>query len=222
MVQAKQTLGKLLQHTNEIWYRGNLPNSTGDYFIKPLPIYINQFLSLQSENLKSSHLIDNPVLIKEFGAKNSEEFTFWAWRSCGIACVKMILGEYSPKFMQLINEGKSLGGYVTHDENGKFIDRGWYHSALAELLIQHGHCAQIKKWQSLESVAFSITRNNKIIASVTTYTGHLILLTGVKLEIGKVMGIYAHDPGLGRYKENIFIPEKDFRKIFTGRTICCN
>jgi len=67
----------------------------------------------------------------------------WQNRSCGIACVAMLLGYYnlediSP--MKLINEGVSIGGYCSH---------GWFHESLVRLLRNHGINAYAQEFRSV-------------------------------------------------------------------------
>lgn len=219
-----------------------LPRYSGTYLISPKPKYISQFVSIYPSSINLKTPLKNKKDITKFGAKNSKEFSFWAWRDCGIACIKMILEtkkEAKDKtIMDLTNEGVKLNGYVLH-ENGVFIDKGWFHNGLVALLNKYNVSAKMKKWQSIESIAKDILENRMLIISVivpgrnsikedgsfapkpkATFGGHLLLGIGVKMNGKKIEGIYVHDPrGLPKYQANTYIPKRVFNTIFTGRTI---
>lgn len=148
---------------------------------------------------------------------------------------------FSKSIMNLTNEGVRLGGYILYD-NGKFVDKGWFHQSLVSLLKQNGVFAKTRRWQSIDSVAKDILENKMIILSVSVpgrcfivedgsfgqkepnkTGGHLVLATGIKMNGKSIEGLYIHDPrGLDKYQENTFIPKNIFNKIFTGRTIVTN
>lgn len=223
------------------YYRLQLRNFTGTYFIKPKPRYISQFVGIYRQSIKLGDALKNRKHIASFGAKDSQEFSFWAWRDCGIACVKMILDSKvgsNKTMMQLTNEGISLGGYILYEE-GEFVDKGWFHASLVKLLQKNGVRAKSKKWQSLNSVAADLSHNKCVMLSVTiagrssilpdgsflpqekaTSMGHLLLATGLKMSGTEIEGFFVHDPrGLQNYQNDCWIPAATFTKIFSGRTI---
>ncbi len=226
----------------QIKHKLQLQQYSGSYFISPKPLYISQFIGIYPTSITTDAPLTNKQHMKEFGAKDSEEFTLWAWRDCGIVCVKMILsakGKAKDKtLMDLTNEGLALKGYILYD-NGKFVDRGWFHNSLVALLKKYDVNAKMKKWQTIESVAKDILGNKLVILSVSvpyrrfikedgsygakqnaTFGGHLLLATGVKMNGKDIVGIYLHDPrGLEKYQKDTFVPKKVFNKIFTNRTI---
>ena len=219
-----------------------LPDYEGDYFISPKPPYVSQFVGIYPSTITTETILTNLNHIKEFGAKNAEEFTFWAWRDCGIACVKMILDSHhkaeGKTMMDLTNEGINLGGYILYEDD-VFVDKGWFHHSLVKLLDQYGVSSEMKRWQSIESVAKDVLENKHVIVSVTVpgrrsieedgsfnlksggkTGGHLLLATGVKMTGQVVEGLYAHDPrALPNYQAHTFIPTEKFNEIFSSRTI---
>lgn len=223
-------------------HRAELPSYNGTFFVTPKPPYLSQFVDLYPASIKVDSALTDKKHIESYGAKDSKEFTFWAWRNCGIVCVKMIL-EANKKaktktIMDLTKEGIDLGGYKVY-EKGKFVDKGWFHQALIELLNTYGVKAVGKKWQTVESVAKDILENKLVILSVyvpgrsyiqedgsflpkkeAKYGGHLLLATGIKMSGRNIEGIYVHDPrGLPKYQKDTFIPKSVFERIFTNRTI---
>ncbi len=212
----------------------------GEYFITPQPSYVSQFASIQPPSINSSTILTKPNIIKFFGAKDSKEFNFWAWRACGIVCVQMILKTIKPQTrkttMDLIHEGVSLGGYIVY-QNGKFIDKGWFHDALVNLLKKYQLKAVSKRWQTLKAISRDVLKNKFVIASIvisqraapnyefnsTPSSGHLILITGVKINNRQPAGFYYHDPtGLPNANQNTYLPTEIFNRIFTNRTIVAN
>ena len=223
-------------------HRLRLPKFDGDYSANPKPKYLSQFVGIYPQSISLDSTLDNKEHIAAYGAKDCDEFSFWAWRNCGITCVKMILDTHLESFdksmMQLTREGIRLGGYILY-EGKNFVDKGWFHHSLVSLLQKYGVSAIMKKWQTIDSIAIDILGNKSVILSVlipgrkhiaedgsfkpkpnAKYGGHLLLATGVKMKGKQVVGIYVHDPrGLENYQEDTFISADTFKKIFSGRTI---
>ncbi|HVX93127.1 MAG TPA: C39 family peptidase [Candidatus Dojkabacteria bacterium] len=238
----KKLIHKTLNKISSVYSHIRLPSYYGTYWITPKPKYFSQFVSIYPASITPKKILTNKKDIKEFGAKDGKEFTFWAWRDCGIACVKMILATKNKAkkktIMELTKEGVELGGYILY-KNGKFVDEGWFHRPLSRLLRRNGVIARTKKWQSIESVASDILRNRLVILSLklpsrptikedgsfepkknAEYTGHLVLATGVKMNGKNVEGIFVHDPrGLKKYQKNTWIPYNTLNKVFTNRTV---
>lgn len=217
----------------------------GTFFISPKPPYYSQFADIYPQSIKIDTPLTNKAHIKAYGAKDSQEFTFWAWRNCGIVCTRMVLESQAKaqdkSIMDLTKEGIEEGGYILY-EDGQFVDKGWIHKGLVSLLGRYGIQAEMKKWQTLESVAQDILKNKPVIISATvpgrsyikedgsfepkdenTKTGgHLMLGIGVEIDGKDIKGVYVHDPrGLEKYQADTFIPAAAFNKIFSQRTIVC-
>lgn len=238
----KSLLYSVITLLASIKHRFELPERTGDYFVKDKPGYISQFIGIYPQSITLESKLDNKKHIAQFGAKDQKEFSFWAWRNCGIACVKMILDvrqkAKNKSIMDLTKEGIKLGGYIVYEDT-KFVDKGWFHHSLVALLKKYQVSARARKWQTIESVARDILNNKLVILSVLVpgrrhiaedgsfklkpggkLRGHLLLATGVRMLKKQVVGIFAHDPrGLKEYQEDTFIPASVFKKIFTNRTI---
>ncbi len=242
----KATINKLILKVLQPYYKLTLKPYNGTHYISPLPEYISQFISIYPSSITTDTPLTNKKDIEQFGAKDSDEFTFWAWRDCGIVCIKMILNHFKKakdkSIMDLTHEGIDLKGYLVNNENGKFIDKGWFHHSLVSLLEKYNISAKMKKWQTIESVTQDILNNKMVIISVhvpgrrfikedrsfepkehAKYGGHLLLAIGVKMEGKDIEGIFVHDPrGLENYQANTFISMKIFKTIFTNRTIVAN
>ncbi|NCN87393.1 MAG: hypothetical protein GW941_00705 [Candidatus Pacebacteria bacterium] len=238
----KKMFNKIITKFLAVYHRTLQPSYFGNYSITPKPEYLSQFVRILPSSINLNDPLTNKSDIKKYGAKNSKDFSFWAWRNCGIICVKMIMDVKkkgkNKSVMELTREGIKLGGYITH-LNGKFIDKGWFHHALVALLDKYGISAKTKKWQTLESVAKDVLENKLVILSVmlpgrsyikedgsfkpkknAKYGGHLFLATGVKMKGKDIEGIFVHDPrGLENYQKDVFVPTNVFKNIFQNRTI---
>jgi hypothetical protein len=216
----------------------------GVYKVKPSIAYVSQFVGIKPSSLQPTDMLKDKKEIRLFGAKDAKEFTFWAWRDCGIACVLMVLRSRgkgkNETMMSLTKEGIKLGGYVLY-KNKKFIDKGWFHQSLIDLLKKHGVNSHMKKWQSFESVTVDMLRGKTVILSMLlpgrrniaedgsfeeidsskAPSGHLVVATKVKIGKNKqAEGIYVHDPrGLPKYQKDTFIPARVFNTLFTNRSI---
>ncbi|MBC2876448.1 MULTISPECIES: C39 family peptidase [Streptomyces] len=75
----------------------------------------------------SAHLVEDIVTGRirasedpawaQYGASDPEEYAWWSWRLCGIACLRMALAHFGrtpPKAMELAAECTAAGGYVKH------------------------------------------------------------------------------------------------------------
>lgn len=216
------------------------------FSVQPQPKYISQFVDIYSQDIKPGQKLDNKKHIEIYGAKDSDEFSFWVWRNCGVACVKMILdtliSNHKKTIMNLTQEGIKFGGYIVYDKKNQFIDKGWFHSGLVLLLRSSGIKATKKRWQTAASVANDVLKNKFVIISVqipgrvsispngdflstnnSALMGHLMLVTRVEIKNGNVIGFWVHDPrGLPNYQKNTWIPLDTFEKIFSARSIVAN
>lgn len=139
----------------------------------------------------------------------------WQNRSCGIACVAMLLGYYnlqdiSP--MRLVDEGVAIGGYC---------NKGWFHESLVRLLRNHGINAYAQEFKSVDvstetktfktnsleqemsnkgiiKIIQEIVAGHPVIISVesgfiTNKENHMILIVGYDFS-GENKKLIIHDP----------------------------
>lgn len=238
----KNYLNTLIATLLSYVYKLKTPRVSGDYFVQIKPEYLSQFIGIYPQSISPTDTLDNIEHIKKFGADDASEFSFWSWRNCGIACVKMILSVKKragkKKIMDLTKECIGYGGYTLY-ENAVFVDRGWFHHALTTLLEKNDVKAKMKKWQSIDSVASDIANDRLTILSVSIpgrkditpdglfesisgkpNVGHLVLATGFRVKDNEVVGLFVHDPrGLESYQADLFIPKHIFERIFSNRSI---
>ncbi len=142
----------------------------------------------QSPELPATIALPVPLLAQHFQPERWKEEGFaspgdsaaWSNRSCGIACVRMIISYYNgtaPTMPQLLSQGLAMNAYC---------DKGWIHSGLARLLRDHGVSAQAL-CISIDQAVSDIRLHRPLVASVTGKLpcdgrkgGHLITLRGFK------------------------------------------
>jgi hypothetical protein len=171
---------------------------------------------------------------EESGAYSLEEYLYWVNRACGAACVKMAVEALGGERLPLIEwarRGVRLGGYLTEKRpDGSQSERGWLHSALAELIRGAGFSAEARPLAIREFVS-ELSEGGMIIASVsheigthgpiTKRGGHLVLVFGAVLEKNEPIGLLLHNPS-GRsdaLRVNAQIPVERFAAAYTGRGI---
>lgn len=225
----------LRNHLRASRHLRNLPD--GDYTVPVDVPYVAQFASpdlIYSYIHEGLHGKDDPHW-QAFGAPDAEEYTFWAHRACAIACVKMAADacntERNLSMWEMVSEGLALGGYRTHDEQGSFVDEGWFYSALVELAARHGLQVRGMAYASLLDICAAIRDGWMVAAAVTPelgergrlirYDGHFVLVYGFTWQSGRCISVRLHNPS-GRYPElrvAASIPAKRFNAAFAHRFI---
>lgn len=188
----------------------------------PTPYYVSQIADADPKKIEKFYgRINDLEATHRFGTDNSDEFSYWAWRSCGICGVQMILQtelgkDFKKTTMDLVKEGLDLKGYDIPS------DIGWYHQALVELASKYGVKAQTHKFVPSIEIALEIQKQNYVLASIKSeHGGHLLLVYGYKLDDqGKLKGFFVHDSN--NYQEpgeNKFVTVKEYERVAKFQTI---
>lgn len=211
------------------------PQGTVTELFCPIPYY-SQFSSpeLVLDIIRGRISAEDDPRWKEFGAPSKEQYTYWSWRACGIAALKMAveaLGGPTITMMDWIEDGLAIDGFIFKEKSAATEATGWLHKALAELARCGGLKAECHAKVHSENVAKLIGRGKLVIASVshelgepgeiTMDRGHLVLIHGYSSLEGKVEALLINNPS-GRYpefRENCWIPGDRFAKAFSGRII---
>ena len=228
----KKTL-KSFTNLREYFYLKKL--SDGDYKVSDSVKYYCQFASpeLAEDILEKRIWAQEDPRWQEFGFETAEEYAFWSWRACGIICLKMIIdtvNNRNEKVKDLLKRGIELGGYVSHDKNGKLIDKGWYYKSLISLAGEHSFKGKIFSHLSVQNICREISNKHFVIASVdpglirfdeveSQYKGgHVVLVWGFKWENKRCAGFYLHNPsGKNEKTRRAFVSIEVFRKAFAER-----
>lgn len=189
-----KTAGRLISIVRELTSSLSDCND-GKYFVAPNPPYISQFANAKRQKVDGYYQsIHDSSASRRFGAKSLEEFSYWAWRSCGIAGVQMVLKaqlgkSFAKSTMELVNEALSLEGYDTK------TDVGWYHDSLVKLAKNYKVEARLVKFVAPTQVAKLILEGNYVLASIKSKSGgHLLLIHGVIIKGGNLKSFIVHDP----------------------------
>lgn len=125
----------------------------------------------------------------ESGAADPEEYAFWAWRTCGLACLRMILAHRGlpvPRTVPLAEECTRSGGYVRHADHVDGLIYGPFADWIAgEFEIK----ATVQEDLGFEEIADMVHAGGLAMLSVHTWIrwpdrtpdtrgGHLVLVTG--------------------------------------------
>ncbi len=226
MIMSKlfhETVGKGISSLREKVAEVKLRNlEVGEHFLPFYPIYISQLADAENKSIKKAYgKIEDKVAAKKFGAVNLKDFSYWAWRSCGIVGTQMVLktviGDlFNKTTMDLINEGLEFCGYNV------VKDVGWYHSALIKLVEKYRISAKSKKFISSAEIALLLHSGICLLVSVkSSRGGHMLLFFGFRLNKNKKLdGFWYHDPyNFKRNGENLFISIDDLNRRSTRRII---
>ncbi|MBU0572150.1 hypothetical protein KKH23_00530 [Patescibacteria group bacterium] len=218
-----EALGKRVAEVREQVVARKLKSlEVGSYFVHKKPFYISQLASAKKSSIDGFYgAIKDKDAAYRFGTKDLKEFSYWAWRACGIVGLQMVLktvhgNSFDHKTIELIKEGYELGGYDTK------IDTGWFHKSIAKLAEKYKLKAELKKFVPASEIALIISKGSYVLASTESLTGgHFLLMYGFKMNSKKELsGFWIHDSndfedaGEGKY-----ISKNDFKNLSTRRII---
>jgi hypothetical protein len=141
----------------------------------------------------------------------------WNIRSCGAACLKMVLdfkGAKTPDLYQFVKEGNAVGAYGPH---------GWIHDKLLQIASTYGIGMYREEKMDLDSgirkIAENIEQDKPVIVSVIkTCLGqikfHMVVIVGVEKEEGIVNGLYFNEPEstTAEKGKDVFVRLEEFKK----------
>ena len=173
---------------------------------------------------------------REFGTEDVEEYCFWCFRSCSIACLKMCIETLArpkqpPSMIELIQQGLAAGGYIIHNEQGELVNFGWIYQPLVKVGQSYGIKGQVYKTLSIENICSLLLTGALVIASVsdeigerndtpiTHKGGHVVLVHGFEWSNQECQTLLLHNSS-GRFpelQENAVIPYDRFAAAFAGR-----
>lgn len=161
------------------------------------------------------------------GAVTPEEYGFWSWRTCGIACLRMVLAYRdgsAPSAMRLKDDCVEVGAYVVEDDAVKGLI---YAPFVRYIKEKWDLAAEVAAPLDLAEVGALVRRANPVMISVhpsvrepTRVTqskgGHLVLAVGVSPR-----GLVLHNPsGLPeRSQEFTLVEYKVLDHCYAGRGV---
>lgn len=170
----------------------------------------------------------------ETGAASPQDYAYWAFRACGVACVKMCVEALGGPVYSLVdwaNRGVQAGGYLTReDAAGQLEEVGWLHRSLAALIRGAGYHADscdatpnqiVAHLRAGKMVIASVSYELGTLQPVTRRGGHLVVVIGAELENGRPSAFLINNPS-GRHphlRAGARIPIDRFTAAYTGRAI---
>ena len=163
------------------------------------------------------------------GAVSPEEYEYWSWNMCGVACLKMILKHSINKEYETVVLGKKAARYGAYKLGEKSIDGLFYQQFSKFVKDEFQLRSDFAYFMSLRRIFYELSANNYVIASVSPLIrdvniknvkihtgGHLVLITGYDLKNKKIC---LHNPS-GLYlksQENYCIDIAEFKKYYAYR-----
>jgi hypothetical protein len=122
-------------------------------------------------------------------ASSPQEYEFWSWRTCGIACLRMVLahrGMAVPAAVPLAEECAAAGGYVRHPDR---VDGLIYAPFVAWIAERFGIKATVRAELPVAEISERVHDGGLAMISVHPWIrwldrtppkagGHLVLVTG--------------------------------------------
>jgi hypothetical protein len=168
---------------------------------------------------------------KNSGAETPEEYEFWSWNICGMACLKSILDFTFKEKLKTINLAKDCAEYGGYKIEGNRIE-GLYYKPFCKYVGEKFNLKASFFGQDLTIpiVEKGLTENSFFILSVNKLIrnfrdrepakkgGHLVLVTGID---PKSRYIYIHNPSgySGISQIHYKVPYTEFLKFFAKRGI---
>nr|WP_030268394.1 C39 family peptidase [Streptomyces sp. NRRL B-24484] len=86
----------------------------------PVPYYAQwESPELVPDLLAGTVLAEDDPRWEESGAPDRDEYAYWSWRACGMACLRMALDHWwgvAPPIVRLAEESREAGAYVRHPD----------------------------------------------------------------------------------------------------------
>jgi hypothetical protein len=186
--------------------------------------YVSQFASpgRLAELLDGSLPAELDPAWASSGASDPGHYAFWAWRMCGMACLKMVLqarGTACPPLVPLAEECARHGGYVVHADG---VDGLIYAPFAVWVGRRFGLGVTVRTDLDADAVAGLVAAGQPVIASVHPAIrdpagpeperrgGHLVLVFGVAGDGALVL----HNPSGW---PDTRVARADFARFFAGR-----
>lgn len=164
------------------------------------------------------------------GAKSSEEYEYWSWNICGMACLKMILARKTGKEHKTIELAKKCEAYGGYRQQAAEVE-GLFYRQFCQFLKQEFNLKGriFRYFLTIGRIKKELKKGNCFMVSVSSSIrklnhtpehkgGHLVLMTGYDDD---KKTLYLHNPSgfFDESQENFEVSEKDLRKFFAGRGI---
>lgn len=187
--------------------------------------FIDQLGSPNKELVESYYgNITDTEAAERFGTTDLEEYSHWAWRSCAIANVAMILRafkKYDGTVFELVKKVKDAEGYLFEDKYGN-KDIGWKHHALIDTFTAYGIKSERFGKVSVYEFLLKISTGYVALASIKSRISsgsHMVVVNGFeKTKNGTIVHYvdpYNLDGRGGKQTKRL----SEFKEVFNGKGI---
>ncbi|MFF9897998.1 C39 family peptidase [Streptomyces longispororuber] len=162
-----------------------------------------------------------------YGAGSPEEYEWWSWRLCGMACLRMALehfGHPAPSAMELAAECTAAGGYVRHDDGL----HGLVYAPFASWVEgRFGLTAEVRPRLAVDEIPSALARGQLAMLSVHPSIrhpqstpprtgGHLVLAVGATAD-----SLVFHNPSgyPATSQQYAQVPWTRFADFYAGRGV---
>ncbi|MFC4465256.1 C39 family peptidase [Streptomyces xiangluensis] len=161
------------------------------------------------------------------GADSAQEYEFWSWRLCGMACLRMALHHWrgdAPPAVSLAQECVDAGAYIRHPDR---VDGLIYAPFAAYAERRWGLAAQSRPDLPATDIAAHLHEGWLLVLSVHPSIrvldpapprrgGHLVLAVGATPH-----ALVIHNPSgfPGRSQQFAHIPWPDLERFYAGRGV---
>lgn len=191
--------------------------------------------SLIKKILENKFEAKHDPLWHTFGFTRIEDYVYWSWRACGVACLMMAIRSLSldknmPSMSELILEGLKVNAYLIKESNGTKSEIGWTYAGLIQLGKEYGLNGCIERNLEIHEIVHHLKQKHFVIASVDPFAirgeslkkmdgGHLIFIYGLQYTGDTVSGLLFHNPsGKGtRQQQNVVIKTEKYISVSAKR-----
>ncbi|WKZ30518.1 MAG: C39 family peptidase [Candidatus Dojkabacteria bacterium] len=224
MLLSRETVKNLIISAENLLYSRVIASPKDASYGKELQLPVIDQLASPAPGTFPEHYgkISDEAAAKRFGTQSLDDYSFWAWRACGIALISTIISSTGKTPDTLFAISKRLdkeNGYIHSHKQGN--DLGWKYSALATYLTERGIQTKISGLLSVNRLLTYLQQDKWVIASVKSRISagtHLVLVTNYQQDKGSIFITY-HDPFYDRSGGKQLVYLSEFQEIFNSRGI---
>lgn len=167
-------------------------------------------------------------LWREYGAATPEEYDWWSWRLCGVACLRMCLAHWRqpvPTAMELAAACTEAGAYVLREDGG--LDGLIYAPFARHVEERRPLTAEVRPELRIDEMPELLAVGRLLMLSVHPSVrelhptppgrgGHLVLAVGATPD-----ALLIHNPSgfPGKSQEFARVPWADLGRFYAGRGV---
>jgi hypothetical protein len=159
------------------------------------------------------------------GATSPEDYEYWSWNICGMACLKMVLGDIFHKRYRTIDLAKEAAKYGAYIPMEKEI-QGLLYAPFCKFVAQvFGLRCSYYGFMTQKVIKYELSRGNYVIASVNpkirdqgigkvkNKSGHLVLISGYDERLKQ---FHIHNPSgyFQKSQSHYWLSYVDFANFF--------